>query len=111
MKVCALAFGCYIKVIASDIANVSKKLERIIMKSIIYAAIAASVLASPTLSFAQEASSTVTRAQVRAELAVVVHAGYRSNDWIHYPESVQLAQQRVQAEHAAQTGQARESSP
>jgi hypothetical protein len=76
------------------------------MKSIIYAAIAASVLACPTVTSAQQANGPVTRAQVRAELADLVRAGYRPADWIDYPENIQAAERKVQMERAAQNGQA-----
>jgi hypothetical protein len=76
------------------------------MKSIIYAAIAATVLACPSVSFSQQTSGTVTRAQVRAELADLVRAGYRPTDWIDYPENIQAAERKVQMERAARNGQA-----
>jgi hypothetical protein len=45
---------------------------------------------------------TVTRAEVRAELVALEKAGYNPNDWINYPENLQAAQQRVDAERIAQ---------
>lgn len=79
------------------------------MKSLIYAAIAASVLAAPAVSFAQQTNAPVTRAQVRAELAELVHAGYNPNDRNHYPENFEAAQQRVAAQKLAQNGGAAQS--
>jgi hypothetical protein len=68
------------------------------MKSLIYAAIAATVLTVPAVSFAQQSNAPVTRAQVRAELTALVNAGYDPNDTYHYPENIQAAEQRVRAE-------------
>lgn len=70
------------------------------MKSLIYAAIAATVLTVPAVSFAQQSNAPVTRAQVRAELTALVNAGYDPNDTYHYPENIQAAEQRVHAEQA-----------
>jgi hypothetical protein len=72
------------------------------MKSFIYAAVAATILAAPALSFAQQSTAPVTRAEVRAELVALEKAGYNPNDWINYPENLQAAQQRVDAERIAQ---------
>jgi hypothetical protein len=72
------------------------------MKSFIYAAVAATILAAPALSFAQQSTAPVTRAEVRAELAALEKAGYNPNDWMDYPENLQAAQQRVDAERFAQ---------
>jgi hypothetical protein len=47
------------------------------MKNLIAAALAATVLAAPALSFAQAEQQPVTRAQVRAELVQLEKAGYR----------------------------------
>jgi hypothetical protein len=72
------------------------------MKSFIYTAIAALVLAVPAAAFAQQTDAPKTRAQVRAELAELVQAGYNPRDWFHYPDNVQAAERRVAAERAAQ---------
>jgi hypothetical protein len=72
------------------------------MKSIVYAAVLASVLAAPVASFAQS-NEPVTRAQVRAELIQLEKAGYNpasSND-ASYPNDIQAAEQRVQAQNPA----------
>jgi hypothetical protein len=60
--------------------------------------IAAAALAFPIASHAQEAASTVTRAQVRAELVQLEKAGYLpgKND-PHYPDDIQAAEAKVAA--------------
>jgi hypothetical protein len=58
-------------------------------------------LSLPVAGYAQESGSTVTRAQVRAELVQLEHAGYRpglAND-PHYPADIQSAEAAVQ-QHA-----------
>lgn len=60
-------------------------------------AIAVVSIAAPVA--AQQAS--VTRAQVRAELAELLAAGYNPSDKIHYPDNLQAAEQRIQAQRAA----------
>jgi hypothetical protein len=73
------------------------------MKSIIYAvAVAAAVLAAPTMSFAQSTTAPLTRAEVRDQLVQLEKAGYNPNDWINYPQNIQAAERTVQAEHAAE---------
>ncbi|AOI76242.1 DUF4148 domain-containing protein [Burkholderia sp. NRF60-BP8] len=66
------------------------------MKSIIYAAIAASVLAAPIASFAQSEQG-LTRAEVKAELVQLEQNGYKplASD-SQYPSDIQAAEQRVQ---------------
>ncbi|AOJ89696.1 MULTISPECIES: DUF4148 domain-containing protein [Burkholderia] len=66
------------------------------MKSIIYAAIAASVLAAPIASFAQSEQG-LTRDQVRAELVQLEQNGYKplASD-AQYPQNIQAAEQRSQ---------------
>ncbi|MFD1557485.1 DUF4148 domain-containing protein [Paraburkholderia silviterrae] len=71
---------------------------KVTLKAIIASA-ALVALAAPALSFAQS-ESTVTRAQVLAEL---VQAGYypgRAND-PHYPDDLQAAEARVARNNAA----------
>lgn len=71
------------------------------MKTLIAAALAATVLAAPALSFAQE-SQPVTRAQVRAELVQLEQAGYKpAADQVNYPQNIQAAQARVTQEKLA----------
>ncbi|KVE96506.1 DUF4148 domain-containing protein [Burkholderia vietnamiensis] len=66
------------------------------MKSIIYAAIAASVLAAPIASFAQSEQG-LTRAQVRAELVQLEQNGYKplASD-AQYPQNIEATEQRIQ---------------
>ena len=71
------------------------------MKSLLYTAIAASILAIPVVSFAQQSNAPVTRAQVRAELIQIEQAGYTPGRRDpNYPEDIQAAQARVAAAQA-----------
>jgi hypothetical protein len=57
----------------------------------------AAAIAFPAAGYAQESSSTVTRAQVRAELVQLEGVGYRpgqAND-PHYPADIQAAEAAV----------------
>jgi hypothetical protein len=75
------------------------------MKSLIQGVVLAAVLAVPIVSFAQS-NSSVTRAQVRAELAQLEKAGYnpgRGND-PHYPADIQAAEARVAAQNGETSG-------
>ncbi|KVT19829.1 DUF4148 domain-containing protein [Burkholderia ubonensis] len=66
------------------------------MKSIIYAAIAASVLATPIASFAQSEQG-LTRDQVKAELVQLEQNGYKPQATdSQYPADIQAAEQRIQ---------------
>ncbi len=72
------------------------------MKSLVYAMVAASALSIPLASYAQSVSPNngpVTRAQVRQDLINVEQAGYRpvGRD-PYYPEDIQAAEQRVNAQ-------------
>lgn len=63
----------------------------------------AAAIAFPAAAYAQESSSTVTRAQVRAELAQLEGAGYqpgRAND-PHYPADIQAAEAAVASRNDA----------
>ncbi|CAG9244060.1 DUF4148 domain-containing protein [Paraburkholderia unamae] len=73
------------------------------MKSILKAAVLAAIIAVPAVSFAQVQTQQqpVTRAQVRAELAQLRAAGYDPNDWMHYPENIQAAEAKVEAQRGA----------
>ncbi|HEX7910885.1 MAG TPA: DUF4148 domain-containing protein [Paraburkholderia sp.] len=60
----------------------------------------AAVIAFPAAGYAQESGSTVTRAQVRAELVQLESVGYRpgrAND-PHYPADIQAAEAAVAAQ-------------
>ncbi|MBN3856505.1 MULTISPECIES: DUF4148 domain-containing protein [unclassified Paraburkholderia] len=70
------------------------------MKSLLGAALLAAVVAVPAVSYAQSQQQPVTRAEVRAELAQLRAAGYDPNDWMHYPQNVQAAEQKIAAEKA-----------
>lgn len=67
------------------------------MKTLIYLTLAAGAIAIPALSFAQ---SSVTRAQVNAELAQLERAGYQpsSGENVHYPEDVFAAEAKAAQE-------------
>ncbi|RQH04750.1 DUF4148 domain-containing protein [Paraburkholderia dinghuensis] len=68
------------------------------MKSLIAAALAATVLAAPALSFAQQSQQPVTRAQLRAELADLEKVGYKPGlASPYYPQDIQAAMARVAA--------------
>jgi hypothetical protein len=72
------------------------------MKNLIAAALAATVLAAPALSFAQAEQQPVTRAQVRAELVQLEKAGYRPGlSSPYYPADLQAAQARVAEQNGA----------
>lgn len=60
-------------------------------------AVAVALIAPVAASFAQS-NQPLTRDQVRADLVRVERAGYNPNDWIHYPENIQAAEQRVSAQ-------------
>ncbi|MGU7775504.1 DUF4148 domain-containing protein [Burkholderia sp. MR1-5-21] len=75
----------------------------VIMKSIIYAVVAATALSASYGAFAQ--SSQVTREQVRAELVQLEQAGYRPEVAdLQYPQALQAAQARVTNADAAGYG-------
>ncbi|NPT60140.1 DUF4148 domain-containing protein [Paraburkholderia elongata] len=69
------------------------------MKSVTRMVLIAALFAAPVVSFAQS-SQSVSRAQVRAELAQLEKAGYDPHDWIHYPENIQAAEAKVAAQNA-----------
>ncbi|KVP06427.1 hypothetical protein WJ83_04290 [Burkholderia ubonensis] len=72
------------------------------MKSIIYAAIAASVLATPIASFAQSEQG-LTRDQVKAELVQLEQNGYKPQATdSQYPADIQAAEQRIQPSQPSQ---------
>jgi hypothetical protein len=75
-----------------------------IMKSFTKAVlIAALIAAAPVASFAQS-NQSLSRAQVRDELARIESAGYNPRDGIHYPENIQAAESKVAAQNAAAQG-------
>ena len=60
-------------------------------------AVAVAFIAPVASSFAQS-NQPLTREQVRADLARVERAGYNPRDWMHYPDNIQAAEQRVSAQ-------------
>jgi hypothetical protein len=65
----------------------------------------AAAIAFPVAGYAQESNSTVTRAQVRAELVQLESAGYRpgrAND-PHYPADIQAAEAAVASQKGAES--------
>ncbi|MBF5013255.1 DUF4148 domain-containing protein [Burkholderia pseudomultivorans] len=72
------------------------------MKSLVQAVVVAAALVVPVVSFAQS-GSTITRAQVRAELVQLQQAGYNSarGEDPHYPEAIQAATARVAEQQRA----------
>jgi hypothetical protein len=69
------------------------------IKTFVPALVIATALAAPSFAFAQS-NAPVTRAQVRAELVQLEKAGYNpSTDRVNYPQNLQAAQARVNAEN------------
>jgi hypothetical protein len=65
----------------------------------------AAAIAFPVAGYAQESSSTVTRAQVRAELVQLESVGYwpgRAND-PYYPADIQAAEAAVASQKGAES--------
>ncbi|GAB2889447.1 hypothetical protein GCM10027093_25450 [Paraburkholderia jirisanensis] len=82
------------------------------MKSLIKAVVLATVLAAPVVSFAQS-SQGLTRAEVRAQLIQLEKAGYNpatAND-TNYPQDLQAAERRVEAQQAQAVAQAQAAKP
>jgi hypothetical protein len=72
------------------------------MKPLINMLIVASALAVPVLSFAQQSSSPVTRAQVRAELGQLEAAGFKgASTGPYYPANLRAAEARVARQNVA----------
>jgi len=75
------------------------------VKSLVQAIVLAAVFAAPMSSFAQSHSS-ITRAEVRAELMQLENAGYnpgRGSD-PHYPNDLQAAEVRVGEQNSKTSG-------
>lgn len=74
------------------------------MKSFVYAMVAASALAAPLASYAQSSTNgPVTREEVRQDLINVEQAGYNpAARSPYYPDDIQAAEQRVNAQQAQQ---------
>ncbi|MCG5076930.1 DUF4148 domain-containing protein [Paraburkholderia tagetis] len=67
------------------------------MKTLIKALALSLAVATPILSFAQDANDSLTRAQVEGQLIQLEHAGYRQNR-SQYPADIQAAEARVAAQ-------------
>jgi Domain of unknown function (DUF4148) len=75
------------------------------MKTTIKTAIVALALTAASASFAQSQPTTVTRAQVRAELIQLEHAGYSPGaDDVYYPNNIQNAEARIAQQQVAAEG-------
>ena len=73
------------------------------MKSFRSRTIASLILFAPALAFAQQADRQPTRAEVKAELAQLVAAGYRpAMDHNQYPAAILAAEKRVRENTVAQ---------
>ncbi|SMG23375.1 DUF4148 domain-containing protein [Paraburkholderia susongensis] len=70
------------------------------MKSLSKVVLVVVLAVAPVASFAQSASS-LSRAQVRAQLVQVESAGYDLRDGLHYPQNIQAAEAKVEAQNAA----------
>ncbi|KWR87228.1 DUF4148 domain-containing protein [Cupriavidus sp. IDO] len=73
------------------------------MKAIVRTVLVSCALAAPALTFAQSVQAPITRAEVRADLIRLEQAGYipgRGDD-ATYPEDIQAAEAKVQAQDAA----------
>ena len=64
------------------------------MKSLIQAAVIATALVAPVVSFAQQSNGPVTREQVRAELVELARAGYNpaNANTVDFPTNIQTAE-------------------
>jgi hypothetical protein len=60
--------------------------------------VVAVALVAPMVSSFAQSNQPVTREQVRADLVRLERAGYNPRDWIHYPDNIQAAEQRVSAQ-------------
>ncbi len=67
------------------------------MNALIKQIAVAVALVAPVAGFAQS-NQPLTREQVRADLVKVEKAGYNPRDWMHYPDNIQAAEQRVSAQ-------------
>ncbi|CAB3749299.1 hypothetical protein GQ57_37095 [Burkholderia sp. MSh2] len=74
------------------------------MKSLVVTAAAAVLLVAPALSFAQQAQSPVTRAQVLQELADLESVGFNParGESNNYPDDIMAAQERLREKRLAE---------
>ena len=75
------------------------------MKSLLKAVVIVASLAASATVFAQ-ATTRITREQVRAELVQLEQAGYHvgDGDQAHYPDAIQAAEARVAAQNSNASG-------
>ncbi|RQZ08037.1 DUF4148 domain-containing protein [Burkholderia sp. Bp9031] len=74
------------------------------MKSFRSRTLVALILFAPALAFAQQSDRQLTRAEVKAELAQLVAAGYRpAMDHNQYPAAILAAEKRVRENAVAQS--------
>jgi hypothetical protein len=72
------------------------------IKAFIPAVALATALVAPTFAFAQSNDGALTRAQVQAQLVQLEKAGYTpGSDHANYPQNLQAAQARVNAEQGS----------
>jgi hypothetical protein len=89
----------YSKVADNDTACRSQTKRFVMKKSLVQAIVIAVVATAPVVSFAQDGAS-VTRAQVKREIAQLEQSGYfPAGSDIDYPARSQAAEARVGAEH------------
>jgi hypothetical protein len=82
------------------------------IKTLTNALISVAVLAVPVLSFAQQPSAPVTRAQVRAELIQLDAAGFKGAPiGPHFPANLQAAEARVATQNGVAQAPARTYGP
>ncbi|TAM02958.1 MAG: DUF4148 domain-containing protein [Paraburkholderia sp.] len=81
------------------------------MKKLIPAIVVAAAFAIPAISFAQASQQGLTRAQVRAELAELEHAGYNpATGHLDYPANIEAAEARVHEQQLASSNTSRDAS-
>lgn len=73
-----------------------------LIQTVAVAAVVSAALAAPAVSFAQQSSAPVTRAQVRAELVSLEKLGYHTWDFSDttYPDTIQEAEAKLAAQSA-----------
>jgi hypothetical protein len=71
------------------------------IRALTSAVVIAAALAAPAVAFAQS-NDPLTRAQVEGQLAALQRAGYNpDNDQAHYPEAIQAAEAKLQAQNGS----------
>jgi hypothetical protein len=72
------------------------------MKALFFAAFFSGLFTLPTVSFAQDASESVTHAEVQADLTRLEQAGYRPSK-LNYPADIQTAEAHASAQDVTTT--------